>query len=113
MPTILTHAAVPLALGTGLGSRFVGRRLVAAGVAAAMLPDLDVIAFAFGVPYGSAAAHRGWTHSVAFALGIGLLGALGARWLDVPRRRAFWFLFCAAVSHGLLDMCTNGGSRIA
>ena len=58
MPTVLSHAAVPLALGVGLGSRIVPPRLLAAGVLASALPDLDVIAFSWGVPYGSALGHR-------------------------------------------------------
>ncbi len=45
MPTIVTHAAVPLCLGLGLGSRIIPPRLLLAGVAIAMLPDADVLAF--------------------------------------------------------------------
>ena len=43
MPTIVTHAAVPLCLGLGLGSRIIPPRLLLAGVAIAMLPDADVL----------------------------------------------------------------------
>ncbi|MCY9810902.1 metal-dependent hydrolase, partial [Aeromonas caviae] len=39
MPTIVTHAAVPICLGLGLGSRIISLRLLLAGVAIAMLPD--------------------------------------------------------------------------
>ena len=42
MPTIVTHAAVPICLGLGLGSRIISLRLLLAGVAIAMLPDADV-----------------------------------------------------------------------
>jgi len=49
MPTIVTHAAVPLCLGLGLGSRIIPPRLLLAGVAIAMLPDVDVLAFKLGV----------------------------------------------------------------
>ena len=49
MPTIVTHAAVPLCLGLGLGSRIIPPRLLLAGVAIAMLPDADVLAFKLGV----------------------------------------------------------------
>jgi hypothetical protein len=41
MPTIFSHPAVPLALGFGLGKEIVSGRLVVAGVAASILPDLD------------------------------------------------------------------------
>jgi inner membrane protein len=53
MPTIITHAAVPLCLGLGLGSKTIPPRLLLAGVALAMLPDADVLAFKFGVAYGN------------------------------------------------------------
>ena len=52
MPTIVTHAAVPLCLGLGLGSRIIPPRLLLVGVAIAMLPDADVLAFKLGVAYG-------------------------------------------------------------
>ncbi len=39
MPTIVTHAAVPLCLGLGLGSRMIPPRLLLVGVAIA-LPTL-------------------------------------------------------------------------
>ncbi len=63
MPTIVTHAAVPLCLGLGLGSRIIPPRLLLAGVAIAMLPDADVLAFKLGVAYGHVFGHRGFTHS--------------------------------------------------
>jgi inner membrane protein len=53
MPAIFSPPAVPLALGFGLGKEIVSRRLLLAGVAASILPDLDVIAFVFGIPYGA------------------------------------------------------------
>ena len=50
MPTIVTHAAVPLCLGLGFGSRIIPPRLLLAGVAIAMLPDADVLALKLGSP---------------------------------------------------------------
>ena len=61
MPTILTHTAVPLALGLGLGKEIVPRRVLWAGVALSILPDLDVLAFRFGIPYAAPFGHRGAT----------------------------------------------------
>ena len=46
MPTVLTHALLPVAAGIALGRSRVPPRLVAAGMAAAMLPDADVAMFA-------------------------------------------------------------------
>lgn len=113
MPTIFSHPAVPLALGYVLGRSSVSTRLLAAGVACSTLPDADVIGLALGVPYGSPLGHRGATHALAFALAVGALGALLARWLQARSLTAFTFLAAATASHGMLDALTDGGSGIA
>jgi len=113
MPTLLAHPAVPLALGLGLGRAVIPRPLLAAGVAAAVMPDLDVIAFRFGIPYADQLGHRGMSHSLAFALAVAVLGALTLRRWRVPAGTSLWFLFVAGASHGLLDMLTTGGLGIA
>lgn len=113
MPTILTHTAVPIAAGIAFGNRSISGRLMAAGVIAAVLPDLDVLAFRLGVSYADTFGHRGFSHAISFALLLGILAALGARWLRSRRRTAFAFVFVAALSHTLLDMLTNGGMGVA
>ncbi|MFN2645972.1 MAG: metal-dependent hydrolase, partial [Burkholderiales bacterium] len=67
MPSIFTHAAVPLALRLGLGGKAVSSRLLACGMIGSMLPDLDVIGLRLGVSYASEYGHRGFTHSLLFA----------------------------------------------
>ena len=47
MPTVLTHPAVPLAIGLGLGKDVVSAPLLIAGVAVSVMPDLDVLAFRY------------------------------------------------------------------
>ena len=59
MPTVITHAAVPLCLGLGLGTKVIPPRLLFAGIVLAMLPDADVLAFKFGVAYGNIFGHPG------------------------------------------------------
>lgn len=113
MPTIITHPAIPLALGLGLGNKTISPRLLTAGMIACILPDADVVGISLGVPRGSVWAHRGFTHSLAFAAFIGLLGALWSRALQTAPWRAFAFLFFATASHGVLDAFTTGGPGIA
>lgn len=112
MPTILTHPAVPLAVGFALGPRAVPPRLLLAGVALSILPDLDVLAFRFGVPYADAFGHRGFSHSLLFALLAALACASAFPSMRARFQSSFPFLLVAAVSHGVLDAFTNGGMGI-
>lgn len=113
MPTIFTHPAVPLALGCGLGKNIIPPRLMAAGVAASVIPDLDVLAFRLNIAYSSDYGHRGFSHSLAFAAVLAFLAALFAPWLKAKRLTTFIFVFVSAASHGLLDMLTTGGLGVA
>lgn len=110
MPTILTHAALPLIVAWGLGPAKVPPALALTAVAFAIAPDLDVIGGAFDVPHNGLLGHRGISHSL---LAAALLALLALPWLPVGRR--IWpalFLFAAAASHGLADMFTHGSKGI-
>ena len=113
MPTVITHAIVPLAAGIVLGGRRIDRRLVLAGMAAAMLPDADVIAFGLDIAYADTFGHRGASHSLSFAAILGALAALFHRHLRAgPALAAAWMFACTA-SHPLLDALTDGGLGVA
>ena len=113
MPTILSHAVVPLALGLGLGTRTIPKRLLLAGIIASILPDLDVLAFRMNIAYSHDLGHRGVTHSVVFSFVLALLALALSQQLRSSRVVAFSFVGFATVSHGLLDMVTNGGLGVA
>lgn len=113
MSTIFTHAAVPLVIGLGIGGKSIPPRLIGVGCVLAILPDIDVIGFFRGVPYYSPYGHRGFTHSIVFALTVGLLAAGMQRWLNAKLWVVFLFAGGATISHGLLDALTNGGLGIA
>jgi inner membrane protein len=109
--TIYTHALVGLGLGRILTP---GRRPWWFWVLTALLPvtpDLDSFSTA---AYGSSIwGHRGFTHSLGFALAVALVAAgLTCRRL----RMSFWMLaglfFVVMASHGLLDALTRGGADI-
>ena len=105
MPTIITHPAIAL-LKTWFPR--LSWRIALLGAVLSILPDLDTIGFAHGVPYGSTFGHRGFTHSIVFALITATLGTLIAR-----TRSAFPFLFLCAISHPIFDALTDGGLGIA
>ncbi|MGT2507100.1 metal-dependent hydrolase [Cupriavidus basilensis] len=102
MPTYL-HCAPPLALAAALGRRRVPASLMLAGVAASVLPDVDMLNVWYaGVRYNSVLGHRGLTHSLGFALALGLvaaLAALAARRCGWRRGIAFLFVALSTVSH--------------
>jgi len=111
---MFTHPAIPLSIGAGLGKKTVPGTLLVLGILFSILPDFDVIAFKFGIPYSSQWGHRGFTHSLFFAAAMSFAFAyLFSRKLEIDRARAFSFLFIAMASHGMLDMFTDGGLGIA
>ena len=109
MPTIFSHPAVAL-----LKPWFprVPTRAIPIGIVATVLPDADVTAFAYGIPYGAMFGHRGFTHSIVFALLVAGAGTLLLK-LKTNRVATFVFLFLCAVSHTLLDAMTSGGLGVA
>ena len=113
MPTVFSHVAVPLALGLGMGKQAVSPRLLAVGMLASVLPDLDVLAFGFGVAYADPLGHRGFSHSLLCAVCLAALAAAASPCWRSRRSVAFVFVLVCAVSHGLLDMLTRGGLGVA
>ena len=86
------------------------------GAACSVVPDLDVIGFRLGIHYGDFWGHRGFTHSLVFAVLLAFFivvfwfrhGVTGMS----PWSMSLFFLFATA-SHGLLDAMTNGGLGVA
>ena len=114
MATIVSHAIVAITLGKAANRE---RRVIVWGALLALLPDIDVLGFPLGVPYLHWLGHRGFTHSLFFALCVAV-ATMGIVFRDVPRwSRAWWvafaFLLACAASHGVLDAMTNGGAGIA
>lgn len=113
MPSIFTHAAVPLALWAASERGRVSPRLLGAGVIAAMLPDADVLGLLLHVPYADNFGHRGATHSLLFAGLCAALAALCHRPLRAGVAQAAAWIFVCVASHPLLDAMTNGGLGVA
>lgn len=112
MPTIFSHAIVPVATSLGVG-KLVSRRLLIFSAFCAILPDFDTLAFKFGIPYASQWGHRGFTHSIVFAFLVALMAMFFARKLKSRAWVVFLMSFSAVVSHPLLDMLTSGGLGVA
>ncbi len=81
-----------------------------------MLPDIDVLGFRFGIPYGDPLDHRGVTHSLTFAAVLAGAIVLAGYRRGLPGLgplRLWSYLFLATASHGLLDALTDGGLGVA
>lgn len=118
VPTVFTHGLVALVAGGSCAPRRLPFRFWVLSVFCSAAPDLDVLSFRFGVQYGDFWGHRGFTHSLAFALGLAIVVVTLAfrREAPFPRRRwlalvAFFFLLTA--SHGVFDAFTDGGLGVA
>ena len=59
---------MPVVAALLVGRAVVSVPLLMLGMSFSLLPDLDIIAFRLGIPYGSPFGHRGFSHSIVAAL---------------------------------------------
>ncbi len=101
------HIPVGLAAARLHDGRLAWRSAVAFSLLS-LLPDADVVAFVFRVPYSAPFGHRGATHSFFFA---GVCGGLA--WLATRRARTALLVALTVATHPLLDALTDGGLGVA
>ncbi|MCK6693214.1 MAG: metal-dependent hydrolase [Thermoanaerobaculia bacterium] len=113
MASLFGHVAASTVLGFAMFKEKPAWKGILLAGFCAFVPDLDVLAFRFGISYSSIWGHRGWTHSLAFAAGFGVL----VGWLFYRQEKDWWKMACwfvlATASHPLLDMLTTGGRGCA
>jgi inner membrane protein len=112
MASIFGHALASIAIGNSFVKLKKNFKFWALAVFCAILPDFDVISFKLGIPYGDFWGHRGFTHSIVFAIIVGFLVAF----LFYRNKKTIWyavFFSLATVSHSLLDALTTGGLGVA
>ena len=82
-----------------------------------LLPDVDVVGFILGIPYEHPLGHRGFTHSIVFAILGGLvvprLASPTISYWTRPYLMAALYFSLVTMSHGFLDSLTDGGLGIA
>ena len=114
MASVFTHAFVAVAAGKVYAAGPVPARFWVLSAACAVLPDADVVGFAFGVAYGDTFGHRGFSHSLLFALLLAVaVVAVFFREGRVNRAGLVAYFFLVTISHALLDMLTDGGLGVA
>jgi len=116
MPSVFSHAVAAVAVGSALVGGPSRLTIWGLGAICAVVPDLDVVSFHFGLPYGHMLGHRGLSHSLLFAAGLASIAAVllrRTRTAGQSLARLWLFLFLATASHGVLDAMTNGGLGVA
>ncbi|MCF7569542.1 metal-dependent hydrolase [Sabulilitoribacter arenilitoris] len=109
MASIFGHSAVGFTLAKLIDKKN-GRLLLFLAIFSTILPDFDVIGFKFGISYSHVLGHRGFTHSIVFAVlwTLILIFTLGRK------NKLIWFLviFLSTMSHGILHAMTSGGEGV-
>ncbi len=113
MASVFGHVMASTAIGFAFFPKQSTFKILAVAGFCAFAPDLDILAFNFGIAYENIWGHRGASHSIFFALVFGL--AMAA--VFYRNRADFWkialLFILATVSHPLLDACTTGGRGVA
>lgn len=112
MPTNITHAIPAIALGLGIGKKVIPLKVMLTAALISSIPDFDMIGTRYlGVPWDSIYGHRGYTHSIVFAI---LIAFIAAKFFnrDAFNKNFLFFSFCM-LSHGFLDLCNDGGLGVA
>lgn len=109
MASLFGHTVVGLTISKLIDNKNL-KWLLLAAIFSTVLPDFDVIGFKFGVNYNHPLGHRGFTHSISFAI----LWALTLMFTLGGKSKIIWFfvIFLSTMSHGLLDAMTSGGEGV-
>jgi len=116
MASIFAHGFTAYAFGKTFSKEIVTSKFWILGILCAVLPDADVVGFKFGIAYEDFWGHRGFTHSLLFALLLGtsitFLFYYKKAFSKTGIYLIIYFTICTA-SHGILDAMTTGGLGIA
>lgn len=110
----LTQIILGAAVGEAVAGRKMGAKAALWGAIGGTIPDLDVFLRSFYHPFDAALVHRGFSHSLLFALITGPI--FGWLFFHLYKRKYerntwIWLWFLAIVTHPLLDIFTNYGTQ--
>ena len=112
MASAFGHALASYAIGKSYSKQIVTRKFILLGIICSILPDADVLAFTFEIPYEHMLGHRGFTHSILFALilAVGLTALFYRSALfNLNGIKYISYFFLCTISHAILDAMTTGG----
>ena len=118
MASAFGHAVAAIAIGSSFSKTFKSIKFWLICIGCAVLPDLDVIGFNFGISYSSFWGHRGFSHSIVFALLMGVFFSMVFYYPLLKKEYKKFILICICfflcmLSHSLLDALTTGGKGVA
>jgi inner membrane protein len=103
----ITHFAAGACMGELIAGRRIGKKAMVVGGLAQLVPDVDFIFGMWMSPAANALAHRGFTHSILFAILVTPILAWAQRrwWGDKAISFHYWvgFLGVQVVTHLFLD----------
>lgn len=110
----LTQIVLGAAVGEAVLGKKIGNKAMVLGAIAGTIPDLDVAAGFFTDTVSALEIHRGFSHSIVFAVVFGFLFAwMLSRWdKRANLKEWFWFWFLCFVTHPLLDAHTTWGTQL-
>lgn len=115
MASAFGHAAAAFTASRFFPKFLMQKRVIFLGIASSIMPDIDVLAFKYGIPYEDLWGHRGMTHSISFAFlwSILLILIFHSKNKSTDQWKLLTFYFLATVSHSILDALTTGGAGVA
>ena len=108
-------------LGSSVGELVLGKKIgnkaILWGAIAGTIPDLDVVLNFLTDDISATEMHRGFSHSILFALLITpILGYIAKKIhkkeYDVNYKNWMWFFFWITITHSLLDAHTTWGTQL-
>lgn len=110
----VTQIVLGAAVGEAVLGKKIGNKAMVLGAIAGTIPDLDVLSSHFTDTVSALEIHRGFTHSIVFAVVFGLLfGWLLSLWDKRANLKEWsWFWFLCFVTHPLLDAHTTWGTQL-
>ncbi len=110
----LTQIVLGAAVGEAVLGKKVGNKAMLYGAIAGTIPDLDIISSYFTDTVTAISIHRGFTHSIVFAVLFAFIfGWIVSKYEMYKNFKGwFWLFFWAFLTHSILDAHTTWGTQV-
>lgn len=106
MASVFGHALIGVTLSKILDKNQ-AKKLLLLAILSTIIPDIDVLSFKLGFAYEHWLGHRGFTHSIFFAIVWSIVLSL----IFGKSKKGLFLIviFLSTISHAILDAMTTGG----